>query len=174
MFSSISKKSNISLDTSKGKRVKMTKWTMRILGLLNVLFGLTGIWYYIIRLTWHFQKASAVHSTRDWAIFSLLSLCTLSMISLLGYLGIKLIVADKSALRLTAIVFTAEVLYFFADMQVFWQIAPSSMAHLTIGFWELATCLIAPQIFTGYPLFGIIICIVLSRERDRVTHQVLL
>jgi hypothetical protein len=143
----------------------MAKWTMRILGLLNVVFALIGIWYYIIRLSWHFQKASAVHSTRDWGIFSLLSLCTLSMISLLGYLGIKLIIADRRALRLTVIVFAAELLYFFADMQIFWRIAPTSMAQLTIGFWELATCLIAPQIFTGYPLFGIIICIVLSRER---------
>jgi hypothetical protein len=134
------------------------------------MFGVTGIWYYIIRLTWHFQKTSTVHSTRDWAIFSLLGLCTLSMVSLLGYLGIRLIVADKGALRLTAIVFATEVLYFFADMQIFWQITPSSMAHITIGFWELATCLIAPQIFTGYPLFGIIICIVLSGKRDSVAR----
>jgi hypothetical protein len=151
----------------------MAKWIMRVLGSLNILFGLIGICYFAIRLTGHLKKAEVAYSTGSWVIFSLLSLFALSMVLLLVYLGIRLITADSSILGSTAIIFAAEVLYFFLDMVIFWEITPSSMAQLTIGFWELPTCLIAPQILTAYPLIGIIICIVLSRKCTPVANSTL-
>lgn len=142
----------------------MKRWTMRILGSLNVLFGSVGLWFFITRLTWHFQKAPVVYSTRDWAAFSLLSLCTLSMVTLLAYLGIRLIIGNKTDLRLMAFLFVAEILYFFADATIFMLFRvtnPSSITDIEIGFWGLAAFPIAPQIVTGYPLVGIIVCVVL-------------
>jgi hypothetical protein len=146
---------------------------MRILGVLNVLFGLEGIWYFITRLTWHFQKAPAVYSTRDWAMFSLLSFCTLSMVILLAYLGIRLIIGNKTDLRIVVFLFAAEILYFFADATIFVLIHPSSVTHIEIGFWGLAASPIAPQIVTGYPLLGIIICVVFLLRGDFVAQKAL-
>jgi hypothetical protein len=138
----------------------MKRWTLRILGVLNVLFGLYGIWFFITILTWHFQKTSAVYSTRDWVIFSLLSFCTLSMVSLLMYLGIRLVIGNKTDLRLMVFIFAAEILYFWADSVNGVLINPSS-ARASIAFWGLAADPLAPQIVTGYPLVGIIVCVVL-------------
>ena len=143
----------------------MKKWTMRILGVLNALFGLVGIWYFITRLTGHFQKTSVVYSTRDWTIFSLLSFCTLLMVSSLAYLGIRLIITgNRTNLRLMVFIFAAEILYFFANAVNFVLISPSPVTHLEISFGGLAAGPIAPQVVTGYPLLGIVICIVLLRK----------
>jgi hypothetical protein len=142
----------------------MKKWTMRVLGVLNVLFGLDGIWYFVSRLTWHFQKASVVYSTREWIIFSLLSFCTLLMVSALAYLGIRLIIGNGTNLRLAVAIFVAEILYFLADSVNFVLINPSPMTHTEIRFWGLAASPIAPQIVTGYPLLGIVVCIILLRK----------
>ena len=103
------------------------KWVMRILGLLNVFFGIVGIWYFIMELSWHFQKWSAAYGARDWAVLSLFSLCTLLLICSLGYSGLRLIAGDKTVLRFTIIVFVLEILYFFADVIVFWIILPVSI-----------------------------------------------
>jgi hypothetical protein len=146
----------------------MTKWTMRIFGLLNVMFGIAGIWFYIVDLNSHFHKLPPTSDVRSWTVFTLLSLCTLSFVCLLAYCGIRLIIGDKAVLRLTAIVFTAEILYFIADVSIFWVIFPASMAQVAIGFWERAWDLIAPQIVTAYPLIGIVICIVLLHKGNGV------
>lgn len=151
----------------------MKKWTARILGVLNVLFGLNGIWYFITRLTWHFQKSSVAYSTRDWIIFSLLSFCALSMVSSLMYLGIRLTIGSKTNLRLMVLIFTAEILYFVADSVYVVPINPSLAMHLPTGFWGLAVDPIAPQIVTGYPLLGILVCIVLMRKGKVVAQRTL-
>ena len=163
----------LSLRTSERVRVKMKRWTMRILGMLNVLFGLVGLWFFVIRLIWHFQKAPVVYSTRDWAIFVLLSFCTLSTVTLLAYLGIRLIIGNKTDLRLMVFLFAAEILYFFADAVNVLVINPSSITHIEIRFWGLAASPIAPQIVTGYPLLGIIICVVLLLRSDSVAQEAL-
>jgi hypothetical protein len=143
---------------------------MRILGMLNVLFGLVGLWFFIIRLTWHFEKASVVYSTRDWAMFSLLSFCTSSMVTFLAYLGIKLIIGKKTDLRLMVFLFAAEILYFWVNATIFVQIYPS-VTNIEIGFWQLAVSPIAPQIISGYSLLGIIICVVLLLRGDSVAQK---
>jgi len=138
----------------------MKKWTMRVMGLLNVLFGLVGIWYFIVCLNWYLHKSSVAHGTRDWAIFSLLSFCTLSMVSSLAYLGIRLIILKEAAPRVMIPIFAAEILYFFFDA-AFFAIIPVPVTRAEVGFWGLAASPIAPQIITGYPLLGIIVCVVL-------------
>ena len=149
----------------------MTKWTMRILGVLNMLAGIAGIWFFIVDLDWHFQKLPSVHDWASWSVFCLLSLCTLSLVSSLAYCGIRLVIGDRSVLRLTIIVYVAEILYFIADVLVFWLIVPESMAHIAIGFWERAWDLIAPQIITAFPLLGIIVCVVLLRKGSSLATQ---
>jgi len=144
----------------------MKKWTMRILGVLNVSFGFYGLWFFITCLTWHFQKAPVTYGIRDWTVFSLLSFCTVLMVSFLGYWGIRLIIGNEINLRLMVFIFSAEILYFFASAVNVVPFNPSLAEHLPITFWQLAATPIAPQIITGYPLLGIVICIVLLRRRN--------
>ena len=129
----------------------MAKWVMRVLGLLNLFFGVAGAWYYAINLRWNLQKLPAGPSMRDWVILSLLSLVELSMVCLVGYLGVKLMMGETKVLRFTAIVF----------LEIFWLPIPLLMAHSSMPLWEVGTGFIAPQIVTAYPLFGIIVCLLL-------------
>ena len=149
----------------------MKKWTMRILGMLNVLFGFYGLWFFITCLTWHFQKAPAAHNTRDWAVFSLLSLCTVLMVSSLAYLGIRLIIGGRNNLRLMLSIFVAEILYFVANAVNVVPFSSSLATHLPISFWSLAVCPIAPQIVTGYALLGIVVCIILLHKGKVVAQK---
>lgn len=142
----------------------MKKWTMRILGTLNFLFGVYGLWFFVALLTWHFQKVPVTYSINVWIVFSLLSFCTLSMVSSLAYLGMRLIIGSNTNLRLMVFIFAAEILYFFANAVNVVPFNPSLAAHLPIRFWGLAASPIAPQIVTGYPLLGIVICIFLLRK----------
>jgi hypothetical protein len=43
--------------------------------------------------------------------------------------------------------------------------------RLPISFWQLASDPIAPQIVTGYPLLGILVCVVLLRKGKVVAHR---
>lgn len=72
-----------------------------------------------------------------------------------------------------AVLLSGEAIYLFADIAVFWLLIPQSMAHVAIKLWERATDLIAPQIITGYPLFGFVNCVVLifSDRRERRTAE---
>jgi hypothetical protein len=107
---------------------------MRILGLLNVSFGLDGIWYFISHLTWHFHNVPAVYNIRDWAIFSLLSLCTVSMVSYLAYLGITSIIGNKVNLPFSVFIFAAEIFVFFADAVNVVPFNPTLAKDLPISF----------------------------------------
>ena len=69
-------------------------------------------------------------------------------------------IGNKTDLRLMVFIFAAEILYFFVDSVNGVLINPSS-ARASIGFWGLAAFPLAPQILTGYPLVGIIVCVVL-------------
>ena len=144
----------------------MRKWTMRILGALNVLFGFYGLWFFGSLLILHFQRAPVVYNIRDWTVFSLLSLCTVSMVSSLAYLGMRLIIGSKTNLRLMIFIFAAEILYFWVDSVNFVLIHPFPATYAEINFLGLAASPIGPQIITGYPLLGIVICIVLLRRRN--------
>lgn len=95
------------------------------------------------------------------------------MVILLAYLGIRLIIGNKTDLRIVVFLFAAEILYFFADATIFVLIHPSSVTHIEIGFWGLAASPIAPQIVTGYPLLGIIICVVFLLRGDFVAQKAL-
>jgi succinate dehydrogenase hydrophobic anchor subunit len=146
----------------------MKKWAMRILGALNVLFGFYGLWFFVTCLNGHFKKAQVVYNTRDWIVFCSLSFCTVLMVSSLAYLGVRLIIGSKTSLRLMASIFAAEILYFFADAVNVVPLNPSLATHVPISYWAVAASPIAPQIITGYPLLGIVLCVVLLRRRKPV------
>ena len=148
----------------------MRKWVMRILGALNVLFGLYGLWFFISLLALHFQRAPVALNIRDWTVFSLLSFCTVSMVSFLAYLGIRLIIGSKTNLRLMMFIFAAEILYFVVNAVNVVPFSPSLATHLPISFWQLAVSPIGPQVVTGYPLVGIVVCIILLRKDKAATQ----
>jgi len=69
-------------------------------------------------------------------------------------------------------IFAAEIVYLFGDSVIGVLIYPSATLN-EASFWHLAEGPIAPQIVTGYPLLGIIICVVLLLTSDPVAQKAL-
>jgi hypothetical protein len=137
---------------------------MYALGLLNALYCLAGILYFSAMISLHWQKWLSNVSRTDWVIFALLSMICLSLVSFIGYLGVRLMKKDETILKTLTVLFAAEIAYFIADVILFWRILPSSMDAITFGIWEVAEDAMVPQLLTGYPLIGIIVCFVLLRK----------
>jgi hypothetical protein len=143
---------------------KVAEWIMRVVGLLNLLYGIFGICYFAAILSWHNWTGS--RSLLSWLIFLLLSGFSIGLIVYLGYLGIRLMRKDRTAIRPAALVFGVEILYFLLGVEIFWIALPESMAPVAVGFWEMALGPIDPQIVTGDPLLGLLaMFIVRSRKR---------
>jgi hypothetical protein len=61
---------------------------------------------------------------------------------------------DETIFQRTAILLGAVLIYFVADVSVFWILVPQSLSTMTFGFWEVAEGPLVPQIITGYPIWG--------------------
>jgi hypothetical protein len=139
----------------------MFSWIMRLFGGLNILVALFGLYYsfYMLQMHWHHWPGNPSHL--DWAVFLTLSLLSTFIILYLGYLGVRLIKRDVGALRKVCLVFIFEILYFWADVIVNWNLVSPSRITIQVGFWGIALAPLDPQIVTGYPLIGIVATIVL-------------
>jgi hypothetical protein len=142
---------------------------MRILGIFNILYCISGVYYFAAVASWHWDKLRGYTSGFEWFIFAILFVISLSLVGAVGYLGVRAFAGDKLALKLLAIVFAAELAYFVVDVVVFWLVLPPSMDHVVLGLWEAPEDLLAPQIITGYPLLGIIVSLILHfRSRPKL------
>lgn len=136
-------------------------WSMRTLGIFNVLFSASGIIYFSLMALWRWKTWITLTSTFEWLIFATLCVICLTLVTLVGYLGKRVFAGDKAVLKYLAIVFAIELVYFVVDVAVFWLVLPTSMDHVVLGFWEAAEDFLTPQIVTGYPLWGIIASLIL-------------
>ena len=132
----------------------MQRTLIRIIGSLNLLFSLAGLGYFGVRLANTWSRWPVVPSASQWAAFWLLSLLTVVIVGNVGFLGIRLIRGDQSAIRTTLYFFSAEIFFFVVEVGLFWIISPNP--RLTVGFLELSSAALDPQIVTGYPLLGVI------------------
>jgi len=139
----------------------MHGWPMRVLGALNVVFVALGAFYAaaMIQRHWHNWPGSPIY--QDWVIFVALNAISIAMILYLGFLGIKLMRVDANALFQLCLLFVAEIAYFGAIVYVTWFVVPDSMSTVAVSFWGMAQNPLVPQIVTGFPLVGLIICLVM-------------
>ena len=149
------------------------RWVMRIFGGLNIGAGLFGLYYFAWLIEIHWHKWPGNPSISDWAVFVALSCFTTFLVVYLGYLGIRLIRVDFSALWQVCLVLVLEMVFLIADVWITWLILPSSMSKIAVGFWGIADGPITPQIVTGYPLIGLIaaVTLMLLQRRSRRAVQ---
>jgi len=146
----------------------MQTWTMRVLGVLNILFVAFGayLYYWILRMHWNRWPGNPSHN--EWAVFVFLSTISISMVLYLGYLGVKLIKKDAKALLKLSLLFVAEMIYSLVLFNVTWMVRPASMSMtVAVSFLGMADVLLWPQLLTGYPLIGLVITLVLLLIRQR-------
>jgi hypothetical protein len=135
----------------------MKKWTMRILGSLNIVCFLTGICYTVLAATRPWVHRVKPPSDIYWLIFALFLGVNLVLISMLAYFGVRLLKGDETAILHTSAVFSAEIMSFILSTSLFWYHFPKYVP-------EFDTCadIFAPQILTGYPVIGIVATLVLA------------
>ena len=146
------------------------QWIIRCLGWLTFLYCLFGAVFYV----WQFFAVSGdwpgSPTLADWALFAALSTVTVGTNGYLGHQALRLARADEAALRSMRMLWWIEILYFCADVVVFWQIMPAAKAPLMVGFFGLAAGPFVPQIVTGYPVIGLIVVSLLSRRHSYKEH----
>jgi hypothetical protein len=140
----------------------MKKWTMRILGGLNILSFLTGICYIALATTRPWVHWVKPPSNIYWFIFVLFLVVNLALISLLAYLGVRLLKGDEAAILHTSAVLFAEIVSFFLSTFVFWYHFPKY-----VPVFDTCTDLLGPQIVTGYPVLGLVVTLVLAMRIRR-------
>jgi len=95
-------------------------------------------------------------------IFVLFLVVNLALISLLAYLGVRLLKGDEAAILHTSAVLFAEIVSFFLSTYVFWYHFPKY-----VPVFDTCTDLIGPQIVTGYPVLGMVVTLVLAMRIRR-------
>ena len=91
------------------------------------------------------------------AFFLLFLVVNLALISLLAFLGVRLLKGDEGAILCTSAVLFAEIVSFWLNMCVFWMWLPKYVPVFTSS-----GDLLAPQIVTGYVLIGLAITLMLA------------
>jgi len=155
----------------------MSKFFVRLLGVLNLLFVGLGIWYSVEMHTlriragkWPPYPAARI----DWLLyFAFLALST-ALVAWLSYLSVRLVRADRKALLPTCILFGVEIAYLWMEVTVFWLIVPSWVTKRH-WFWSMGMDPLAPQLACYYPFAGLIACSVLlliTRKRRSPSETV--
>jgi hypothetical protein len=135
----------------------MKRWTMRILGSLNILSFPAGIYYAAVAATWPWVHWSKPPSSIYWFFFLLFLVVNLALISLLAYLGVRLLKGDERAILRTSAVLFAEIVSFWLNMCVFWIWIPKYVPVFTSS-----GDLLAPQIVSGYVVIGLAVTLMLA------------
>jgi hypothetical protein len=150
----------------------MTIWIIRGIGALNVFFGVTGLGYFAIMIGWRWSDLPRVASNA-WFLFLLLSSLSTLLVGVLVYMGVRLLRKDEAAVRGSAIAFGGEIFYFLAYVVVFWLVLPLHGAAWQgppiVHMLSVVQGPLAPQIITGYPVFGLVVTLILARRRAAPT-----
>jgi len=145
---------------------------MRIVGALNLAFGLGGGIYSAAMLSWKWRNLPGAPSMSAWTVFlSLLAISSL-LVALLIHLGIRLLGRDESAIRRTAVIFSVEICYFLGYVALFWIVIPlrsPTWPGLAGHFFGMIQGPLAPQIVTGYPVLGLLAMLLIGR-RNRIAR----
>lgn len=144
---------------------KMLAWMMRILGAFNLLFIAFGAYYSVVMVQIHWNRWPGNPTPLDWLVLLCLYAVSILILLYLGYLGIRLIKKDESALWKLSLLFVTGMVYFYVFVTVTWVVMPTSTSKIAVGLWGRSQDPLAPQIITGYPLIGLIITLIILLMR---------
>jgi hypothetical protein len=139
----------------------MQAWPMRVLGALNLAFVALGALYAASMLQVHWNNWPGSPNYQEWVVFVVLNAISIYLILYLGYLGMRLIRKDATALWQLCMFFAGEIAYFVAVVYITSFVLPASMSTIAVGFWAMALNPLVPQVVTGYPLVGLVIALVI-------------
>jgi hypothetical protein len=145
---------------------------MRIIGALNIVFGVLSFWFFAGMIQMHWGKWPSSATGNDWAIFFLIAAISTYLVAHLGYCGIRLIKLDESALLPCILLFALEMLGFLLSTWILWLILPRSMNKVIFGLWEIALSPIAIEVAYGYSFLGFLITVALLLSRRSVRTKV--
>ncbi len=140
----------------------MKRWTMRILGGLNILYFAAGIYYTVVMLLPHRHHWSQPPSSNYWFFFFLFFIFNFALVALWAYFGVRLIRGHDEAILFTASVLLAECISFWLSTAVFWNALPKYYP-----LFDSSSDLLAPQIITLYPVIGLAVTLVLAIRNHR-------
>jgi hypothetical protein len=149
------------------------RWLMRIIGCLNIAYCIAGIRFYVEELHPYHGRWPGSPNEHDWVAFICLSAISLSFDVYLFVLGVQLIRSRVAAVSRTLWTMVAEIVYEVLNTWIFWvALSPHLGNDLAGGFFTKALFPLAPQIVTGYPLFGgLIMGFLMYRGRRQARHE---
>ena len=139
----------------------MRAWTLRIIGLLNILFAIFALLFEAVSLFVAEGKfpTKVPPTPMDWVIFTVLLAVSNYLVVHPALYGIRLIRKDESALLPCALLFAAQTLLFI--LGVYMLFFGRSMRELVTGFWVFALLPITYSAAFGYSTIGLVVTITL-------------
>jgi hypothetical protein len=146
-------------------------WTMRILGLLNILFAVFALFFEAAAL-WLSRARFPTKVTptpMDWVIFALLLAVSNYLVVHPALYGVKLIRKTESAILPCALLFAAQTLVFVIGVYtlLYWR----SMLDIVTGLWLFALLPIEFSVGYGYSTLGLVVTITLLILSRRTTSN---
>lgn len=141
------------------------RWTMPVIGILNILFGIVASWYFAAMIQIHWNKWPGSATRNDWGIFFLLAVVSMYLVVHLAYCGIRLIKGDETALLPCFLLFAAETFGVFVSVWVLWMMLPQSMNKVIFGLWSVALSPIDIEVLYGYSPLGFVVTLTLLLSR---------
>jgi hypothetical protein len=149
----------------------MRAWTLRIIGLLNILFAIFALLFEAVALLFSGGKfpTKVPPTPMDWVIFAFLLVVSNYLVVHPALYGIRLIRKDESALLPCALLFTTQTLLFALGVYIllFWR----SMLEIVTGFWVFAVLPIQFSVAFGYSTIGLVVTITLLTLSRRATRN---
>jgi hypothetical protein len=140
----------------------MSKFFMRLLGVVNLLFVGVGVWYAVGMRTIRIAAGKwppYPPARLDWLLyFAFLALST-ALIAWLIYLSIRLMRADRKDLFPLCILYGIEIAYFWID-STFCLTVPRWVVDRS-WFWTMGMDPLVPQLAFLYPFAGLLTALAL-------------
>jgi hypothetical protein len=148
----------------------MRAWTLRIIGLSNILFAIFALLFEAVALLSGGKFPTKVTpAPTDWVIFTLLLAVSNYLVIHPALYGIRLIRKDESALLPCALLFAAQTLVFalFVYILLYWR----SKLEIISGLWVFALLPIQFSVAFGYSTIGLVVTITLLTLSRRAARK---
>lgn len=136
---------------------------MRFLGVANLLFVGLGVWCAVGMFSYRLKagKFPPYPAARlDWILYFAFLTSYVALVMWFSYLSVRLIRAEREALRPICIVFGVEIAFLLVTTWVFWLLTPEWVTKRH-WFWIEGWDMVAPQIALGYVFISLVGSLVL-------------
>jgi hypothetical protein len=155
----------------------MSRFFMRFLGVVNLLFVGLGVWYAVVMFSYRIKAGKLPPypvARLDWILYFAFLISCIALMAWFIHLSVRLIRADRKALLPTCFVFGIEIGSVFVEVWVFWLLTPEWVTKRH-WFWTEGWDLVVPQIALGYVFVGLLASLVLlliTRPRKHTSQAV--